>query len=478
MESRLTIGLMAALFLGACTSGSHVTGYHADDIYFNPGDVPPPISANKAQDDRGATTKSSGRMIISNIEENQEGSRTMNNYIFDGTEQDADALTYSMNQYDLYSSDTTVYYNDDDVKYVINNYYDGEAVDYAYRIRRFHRPHFYDPFYWDSWYYDPYYYDPFLYSSWYYPSMSLSWRWGWGGGWHSPYYSWGWGYSPYRHWYHPHYAWYGGYYGGYYGGGYYGGYPYWSGSPRYDSDNYRYGQRRSTGSGVVYGDNSARRQTTSSVRSSTTTTRSASPGSNGVVTDSRRNSSVSGVRDGSQPNAVRREVSNNNVITERRRADNGGQGVRTSSESNIRSQTYTRPGNTSVQSYTRPSTGVTTSPRVITQSKSAGSSYTDPGSSPSYNRTYRSSSTYNRGSSSTSPVYRQPSSTSSGSGSGRTYQSSTPPRSNSGSNSSGSYSAPSRSYSTPSSSGSSSGSSYGGSSGGSSRSAGSSSGRR
>ena len=122
----------------------------------------------------------------------------MNNYIFEGTEDDVDALLYNMEQMDLEGSDTTVYYNDDEVKYVINNYYDGDDIDYAYRIRRFHRPYFYDPFYWDSWYYDPYFYGG--YSSWYSPYSS----WGYGYNWYSPYYSWGWGYSPF---YSPYYAW-------------------------------------------------------------------------------------------------------------------------------------------------------------------------------------------------------------------------------------------------------------------------------
>src|SRR5690554_1946911 len=149
MKSRLTILMMAALFLGACTSGSYVTGYYSDDIYFNPADVPPPIEADETTANNKGGQKSANKMIISNIEENEEGSKTMNNYIFDATEKDADALVYSMDEYDLHSSDTSVYYNDEDVNYVINNYYDGESIDYAYRIRRFHRPYFYDPFYWD-----------------------------------------------------------------------------------------------------------------------------------------------------------------------------------------------------------------------------------------------------------------------------------------------------------------------------------------
>ena len=197
MKSRLTIAGVLALFLGACTTGSYVSSSYTDDIYFTPGDVPPPVSIMEEPSVQPAE-KSGNALIISQIERNDDES-TMNNYIFDGTEKDADVLRYNMDQMELQDSDTTVYYNDDEMKYVINNYYDGEELDYAYRIRRFHRPYFYDPFYWDSWaYYDPFYYDPFYYS--YGPSWSLSWNWGWGWGFNS------WWYSPWSY-YSPYYSW-------------------------------------------------------------------------------------------------------------------------------------------------------------------------------------------------------------------------------------------------------------------------------
>jgi hypothetical protein len=62
MKSRLTISMLAALFLGACTSGSQVTGYYADDIYFNPGSVPPPISVDNQSADKsqGQTNLATG----------------------------------------------------------------------------------------------------------------------------------------------------------------------------------------------------------------------------------------------------------------------------------------------------------------------------------------------------------------------------------------------------------------------------------
>ena len=83
MKSRLTILTGIALLLGACSTGSYVTGYYSDDIYFNPGDVPPPIVVEElAEETSPMPTKSGERMIISQIEENDDGSNTMNNYIF------------------------------------------------------------------------------------------------------------------------------------------------------------------------------------------------------------------------------------------------------------------------------------------------------------------------------------------------------------------------------------------------------------
>ena len=54
MKSSLTyIGLLAIL-LSACTTGSYVTSSYTDDIYFNPGDVPPPITVEKAAAEKPA----------------------------------------------------------------------------------------------------------------------------------------------------------------------------------------------------------------------------------------------------------------------------------------------------------------------------------------------------------------------------------------------------------------------------------------
>ncbi len=514
MKIRIYLSVAIALVISACTTGSYVSTSYVDDIYFNPGDVPPPVALEETtQQEADANLKSADRLIISEIRDNEEGSKTMNNYIFD--EQDAgeyvDAQLYNMDQMQLEGSDTTIYYDDNEVKYVINNYYDGSDVDFSYRINRFHRPYsrFYDPFYWDNWYWD----------SWYYPYSSLSWSWGWG------YDPWSWGYSPYYS------SWYGGMYGMYgmyspyyspysymgWGGGW--GYPYynnyWGGGYYIDSENYRYGQRREYNTMVAGGGGSYRTGTSalagdrSSLKSTQSRTGSAVAGS----TDSRRARSVSGADNGGR--AVREGTAiQNRTITEMRRgttdaatrsrgtettvtrgtvsSQNGQSGTVTrrvttqgqytrpaatvkegatrSTQSNAYTPSYnqqrtTNRSNYNVPAYSRPAT--TTQQSESGQMKSGQERtttvYSRPSSSSSSDRTYRSTSTYNR-------------SSSSGTSTRSTYSA----PSNSGSYSSPSRSTSSPSYSSPSRSSSSSSGSYSGggsSSGGSSSSSGSSSGR-
>lgn len=410
MKSRLiTIGI-AALFLSACSTGSYLTSSYTDDIYFNPGDVPPPISAegqitNKPLGDTGKE-KSGEKMIISQIEKNDDGTNTMNNYIFDGTNQDADALQYNMDQMDLQNSDTTVYYNDDDMKYVINNYYDGDDLDFSYRIHRFHDPFFYDPFYWDSWNYDPFYSWGGYYGS-YYPGWSV----GWNMGLYDPWYSWNWGYpyyglgNPYYGYgYYPYYAWGGGYYSGY------NSYPLYGSVP---NDNYRYG-RRTTGTTDIT--RSANRRNTSALVAPTAIGRSVTKSGEtetrrGTQTSTRVSSSRTTNQSGNTPK----------VLTEQRRSTESN----TSNTTTVRgqnlthsTQSYTRPG-TSVQSrsYTRPSTTNTsnyTTPRIVTKSAN-NSSYSAPKTTSGRGRSYNTNFTYIRSSSSgsTSRNYSTPSSSSS-----------------------------------------------------------------
>lgn len=519
MKTKIYLLAAIALVISACSTGSFVSTGYVDGIYFNPGDVPPPVLDEEARvQEEPETLKSGDRVIISEITDNEEGSKTMNNYILDG--QDAgeyvDAQLYNMDQMELQGSDTTIYYDDNEVKYVINNYYDGADVDFSYRIHRFHRPYsrFYDPFYWNSWYYDPWYYNSWYYDSWYYPYSSLAWGWG--------YDPWGWGYSP---WYGGYYGgWYGSYYGGYYssyyGGwgypyyGYYGwGYPYhYHGGGGYyaDPDDYRYGHRRDFNTMAAGGRNAAATQAVNGRGG----VKSADPRAGEVNTAAERRvrtatpdgTATRGLRgeSGSQARTLTEMRRGTTVGTERlregqqgvtRRVDEGGvRGTSTRTQQATTTRQYTRPAATTSgvssqrdpNSYTpsynqerpvgrssynvqsaRPSSGsnqqgaVKSSTRPVTV-------YSRPSSSTSGDRTYRSTSTYNR-SSSSGTNYSAPSRSSS------TY--SAPSRSSS------SYSAPSRSsssgssYSSPSRSSSSSGSgSYsGGSSGGGGRSGGGSS---
>jgi len=178
MKSKITyLGLLAVL-LSACITGSYVTSSYTDDIYFNPGDVPPPIVVETKTVTIPVQQKSDSKIIVSEISETEEGANVMNNYVFDGVEND----NYVVDQGST-GSDTLTYYEDGELQYVINNYYDDDGnVDYAYRINQFHNPYFYDPFYWDSWYYTPYYYGGWGLS------MSFGWDWGY------PYYGYGYGY--------------------------------------------------------------------------------------------------------------------------------------------------------------------------------------------------------------------------------------------------------------------------------------------
>lgn len=512
MKSKMIIIPVLALIFGACTTGSQLTTSWVDDIYFSPGDVPPPVvTAN--QDDSGnkVQKESDERIIISEIKGNQEGSKTMNNYIFDGQDagEYADAQLYNMEQMELVGSDTTVYYDENEVKYVINNYFEGDEMDFSYRIHRFHRPYFYDPYYFDYYAWDPYY-DPY---------WGSSWSFGWGGSWGWPYYSWGYPYSSwyspfYSSWYapysyygwggYPYYSWHSPYWGGYYGNVYY-----------IDRDDYRYGQRRDYNTSALYGSGSAGRSGgTSAALRNQDPLKSAQPGRAGVDNSGRRGSSISGVDNGGRTSRnVSGAALNSRTHTELRRGtdvyntERGTYGstnavrntrstqvdpeIRTAGQSattqdNARRATnYTRPATTTtgnaqdrytpsynqarpvtrqtynVQGTSRPSTNPQRSGTV------SGTTYSRPTST---SNTYRSTSTYNRssGNSSYTPASRPSSSSSSGSRSTYSAPSSSPSRS-----SSPSYT-PSRS-SAPSGGSISTG---GSSSGGSSRSSSSSSGRR
>ena len=509
MKSKMIIIPVLALILGACTTGSQLSTSWVDDVYFSPGDVPPPVVTAKNNEESPRVQEDSNeRIIISEIRDNEQGSKTMDNYIFDGQDAGsyADAQLYNMEQMELAASDTTVYYDDNEVTYVINNYFEGDDLDFSYRIHRFHRPYFHDPYYFDYYAWDPYY-DPYYGSSW---------SFGWGGSWGWPYYSWGY---PYSSWYspysyygwggYPYYSWNSPYWGGYWGNNYY-----------IDRDDYRYGQRRDYNTSALYGSGSAGRSggTSASLRNQDPL-KSAQPGLTGVDNSGRRGSSVSGVANGGRPSRTGLgTTTNSRTHTELRRGtevyntERGTYGstsavrntrsaqvdpeIRSAGQSgttqdNVRRTTnYTRPATTTsgstqdrytpsynqqrpvtrqtynIQGTSRPSTNSERSNQV------SGTTYSRPASTRSTSNTYRSTSTYNRssGNSTYTPASRPSSSSSSGTRSTYSAPSSSPSRS-----SSPSYT-PSRS-SSPSGGGSIS-TGGGSSSGGSSRSSSSSSGRR
>lgn len=517
MKTKLPFIAVVAILVSACTTGTYMAKTYDDDIYFSPADVPP-VTLDQDRPQTLKKAEGNERIVMSQAEKNADGSLTQNNYIYQPDEetQNSDYQAYDMDQQELMGSDTTVYYNDDDVKYVINNYYDDNDYDlgFAYRINRFHRPYYYSPFFYDDWYYG--YNSPF-YSGYY----------GWGGSWGwDPWYSGGWGY-PYSYGYYSPFSFgyggywgggYGGYYGSYYGGyynGYYNGYNngyYGTGGgffnnhqvarrrstemnvPGNSNNQYSTGNRTSVLKGGLQG-NSSDVKLPTGINNNTWVqnghTRTRIENTSGVGQDTKNatitnKTSFEGRRTGTTSGT---QIHNENgTRTQVARPATGTQGnVRRTYQPSTTGRTYDQTGNvrqsqnytpsynkprivnqsnynSNSSNYNRPRTSESGTVRETIKSANTGSqqNYSAPRSSSSVRQTYRSSSTYSSGSSST------PSRSSS------TYSSPSYSAPASSGSSSPSYSAPARSYSAPASSGSSSGgSSSGGSSGGSSSGGGS-----
>jgi len=508
MKTKLPFIAVVAILVSACATGTYTAKTYDDDIYFSPGDVPPvalvenkaPVKEKSAQVTNPDTRNQ--RIVLSQLDKNDDGSNTLTNSVYQpGAEnKNLDEQTYDMNNQDLVNSDTTVYYNDDDVKYVINNYYDDNDPDFAYRINRFYRP-FYSPFFYDDWYYGYGGYGWGGYDPWYG---------GWGYGWGYPYYGY---YSPFSfgwggYWGGGFYG--GGYFGcdyyggGYYGGGYYGG-GYWGGSYR---DNNQVARRRTTNMNIAGGginntpNNSGRTSsqfgTNNTMQQNVQTTTGSTQNSwvenghvrsrtidasgntqdtkNATIVNNRRpvtgtaNSNTSGSqvqgRSDSRTQMVR--PGSNTPANTRRSYEPSTTGStynqsRTARQTQNYTPSYNKPrivnqSNFNNNTYTRPRTSGSNYDRPTVRSATSGSTYSQPRSSSSMRQTYRSSSTYSSGSSYSSPdrgssIYER-SSGSSGS----------------------SYSAPSRSSSSGSYSGGGGGGNSGGSSSGGSSSGGSSGG--
>ena len=231
MKTKLTVISLAAILVTACTTGTRLTKTYDDDIYFSPADAPPVTVVDNADQGQRKSAKMSNndtkdnKIVMSQIDRNADGSSTVNNYIYqqDKNKTNQDYQSYQMTDQELVESDTTVYTNDDDVKYVINNYYDEDDsdIDFAYRINRFHRPYF-SPYFYNDWYYYDGFYSPWysgyygwgLYDSWYYGGYGYGYPYYYG--YYSPFaFGFGgyWGYGGYYNCY------WNGYYNGYYGSG-------------------------------------------------------------------------------------------------------------------------------------------------------------------------------------------------------------------------------------------------------------------
>jgi hypothetical protein len=475
MKTKLTVIGILTILVSACTTGTYMTKAYDDDIYFSPADIPPVAIVNNEATVKERSAQSDNnnakdkKIILSQIDRNADGSASVNNYIYQQDQKNAnsDHQSYNMNDQELVNSDTTQYYNDDDVKTVINNYYEdnNDDLDFSYRIGRFHNPYYFNPFY-DDWNYG-------FYSPWY--SGYYGWNYGWGydswyGGFGYPYSYYGY-YSPFAYglgfglggyW---GYGGYGGYYNGYYGGGY---------NYHRNNDNVRFG-RSSDFSNYAGGGSSTNRTTGSSVNRSVLSEKSGSlnqTNSNGATRLSRSvsgsttidtRSGVAGVRReagtqiSTQSSTINGSVRRSYEPSTTGRTYNQGQAIR---QSQNYTPSYNRPrvisqSNYNSSSYTRPSTTTGSYQRSAVRSSSSNSqTYSQPRSSSSMRQTYRSSSSYSSGSSS-SP-----------SRSSATYSS--PSRSSSSYSSGSSYSAPARSSGSSYSGGggsSSSGSSSGGSGG-------------
>ena len=460
MKTKLTIISFVALMVSACTTGTRVTKAYEDDIYFSPADVPPvaAVSDQSQPDARSAKSNNNdtkgNKIVMSQIGRNGDGTSTVNNYIYQQDKNNSsENLSYDMNNQELVNSDTTRYYNDDDVKTVINNYYDSDDVDYAYRIRRFYNPYCYSPF-WDNWYSD-------YYSPWYtgYNNWGFGWNYGWG---YDPYYSWGWGYPYYSGYYSPfafglgYWGW-SGYYGGYYGGN-------WGWGGNYYYNDHNVARRRDTNLSLPggAGRNAGSISGITSGRRPNTIVNGASDLKNATIVNDRRGStSINGRRLSSTPGReISTQMQQNGNSGNIRRAYEPSTTGRTYDQSTAIRRNYTpsynkprivNQSNYNSNNYSRPRTS-STYERSSVRSSSSGYQYSEPRSSSSMRQTYRSSSSYSTGSSS----------------SGYSSGSSGYSRSSSNYSSSPSYSAPSRSSSSYSGGGSSGGGSYsgGGSSGG------------
>ena len=496
MKTNVKQLLAIALVVTSCTTGSKITsGGYSDDLYYTPGDARP-IVQKPVKEVKQPQKKST---VVMQVEENEQG-KVVDNYIIPKSSR-KDNNAYYFDEQPAYS-DTILEYKNDKEEVTINNYFEGEEMDYSSRIRAFYNPYFYNPF-WDP-FWDPYYGSAFSFGFGHY---------GWGGGYFpggygmfNPWLGYGYGYGGYGgygygfggygyDWYYPGYYGWGNYYPGWgYGGGYYADY----GGGYLNDGNHFYGKQNHTGkrgesNAVRYGMNTTksgslmgsgglnqnyigRNPNASSTRlSGGNTINGAVSGRAGIV--GTRNGAAIQQRQGVnnvQSNSIGRGATISNYRRSSTTANQGisaptqvGSSTRSAVSGSNYTPTYNRPRMNTQPSYNTGSTRQYSAPRDVNGSTQS-SRYARPQSSGgSYNSAVRSQSSgtsYQRGAASSSPSRATESRTpSSRSYSPRSTESSSPSRSVESSSPSRSYSAPAPSINSGSS-GSVGGSSGGGSS--------------
>jgi hypothetical protein len=212
MKPKLIIITLIALIASACSSSLQMTSKYVDDNYYWPSDAITEVIVEKNPSPAQKEELSKKDLIIiSELGEKTDGTKTMNNYIYADDEPDwyNQVQAENLNNLNLEGTDTVYISDENETSYEINNYYIDDEDSYSSRIRRFYDPFYYDnDFYWGpSWGYYPYhnnwsysYFDPFYYNSWYSP-------WGYSSLYYNPW-SYGsyYGCYGYNNWNYPYYG--------------------------------------------------------------------------------------------------------------------------------------------------------------------------------------------------------------------------------------------------------------------------------
>ena len=449
MKTNVKLFIAVALMAGACTTGSKVTSpTYSDDLYYTPGETTP-VAPKPVKEVSQPQKKS---LVAMQVEETEQG-KVVNNYVVPKSSR-KDNNAYYFDDQPAYS-DTVTEYKDNKEQSTVNNYYEGQEMDYSTRINTFYDPYFYNP-YWDPFWGSSFGYGGmgFGYGSWGFGYGGWGMGFGWGmGGYYNPWYPYyGFGY-PYYGWGYSGYGWGGGGGGGgaYYANGYYGKQNH-TGKGGSNAVNYGANYQKS---GILYGGSSTRIPSGSTVNGASSNTRIIN-GATGatstrlsgtqnarMVTTTQQSQSAGGAIQGNR-------INNGATISNLRRSNTGniqgngttnqaGSSTRTATVGSAYTPTYNKPRMNTQASYSNGSSRQYTTPGNVnsgTQSgrygrpQSSGSTYSGSGSATRTQST--GSSSYTRGSVGTSTSR---SSGGSSSTTSRSYSSGT-------STQSGSYSAP------------------------------------